>query len=421
MNDISENKISIIMPTYNRGYIIQRAIESIVNQTYRNWELFVVDDGSNDDTKQKVEWFADERIKYIGLNENKGACFARNVGIDQGDGDYFAFLDSDNVWDVRYLEMRLLSLRQYPASVGGCFGDTEIKQDNETIEIFPNLPKGFTVGESDNRKLISCMLYNNVMDTNTVVLSKECVRSIDGFCEHLNRLQDWEYFFRILKDSGYKIEYVKDCYVINYRQEDSISMPQNDSDYWSSRLFFMKQYRDVYEAYQCWDEALWHVYMQIYPDLTACALSEFLNIMDSKEEMIDFLNISRRKLIKHTILLDLYERWMWIKTSGVDIIEGLRSAGYTRIIIYGYGRLGKILHKEISNSGLEVVCVIDKAASSENSCEVPVCEPDAMLPPCDVIIVTVVTEYNEIKKQYNRVQPVISFADMIEKAEKLIM
>lgn len=89
-------KISVILPTYNRGWCIERAINSVVNQTYNNWELIIIDDGSIDETKKIVtSFFNDDRIKYF-FQENKGVNFARNKGIDLSIGDLIILLDSDD-------------------------------------------------------------------------------------------------------------------------------------------------------------------------------------------------------------------------------------------------------------------------------------------------------------------------------------
>ena len=78
---IDNNKISIIIPTYNRAKLILYILKSILNQSYRNIETIIVDDNSSDNTKEKLNMINDTRIRYIKLRKNRGACFARNIGI----------------------------------------------------------------------------------------------------------------------------------------------------------------------------------------------------------------------------------------------------------------------------------------------------------------------------------------------------
>jgi len=104
-----KDKVSIIMATYNRGYCIGRAIQSIVNQTYPNWELMVVDDGSSDNTDEVVQELQDKdsRIRYLKLEKNLGCSGARNEAMKICTGDYITFLDSDDEYDSTKIEKQV--------------------------------------------------------------------------------------------------------------------------------------------------------------------------------------------------------------------------------------------------------------------------------------------------------------------------
>lgn len=95
-------KFSIILPTFNRSYILWKAIQSVVNQTYPYWELIVIDDGSTDSTYKMVREFKDDRIKYFYEN-NGGPCVARNKGLEYTRGDWICYLDNDNEYREDYL------------------------------------------------------------------------------------------------------------------------------------------------------------------------------------------------------------------------------------------------------------------------------------------------------------------------------
>ena len=90
--------VSVIIPTYNRAYLIDRSIQSVLNQTYQDFELIVVDDGSTDNTEDIIRQFQekDKRIKYIKYDKNKGGSAARNTGIKNSVRKYIAFQDSDD-------------------------------------------------------------------------------------------------------------------------------------------------------------------------------------------------------------------------------------------------------------------------------------------------------------------------------------
>ncbi len=105
-------KVSIIMPAYNCELYIEAAIRSVINQTHTNWELFVIDDGSKDLTCDIVNKLVikDDRIKLIKNTHNMGVAKTRNRGLDMCQGDYVAFLDSDDVWHAEKLEKQLIKM-----------------------------------------------------------------------------------------------------------------------------------------------------------------------------------------------------------------------------------------------------------------------------------------------------------------------
>lgn len=106
---MNEKLVSIIMPTYNCAKFIEETILSVLNQTYKNWELLISDDCSTDNTQEIVEKYSknDLRIKYNKLKENVGAAMARNDAMERANGYYMAFLDSDDLWDNDKLKLQI--------------------------------------------------------------------------------------------------------------------------------------------------------------------------------------------------------------------------------------------------------------------------------------------------------------------------
>ena len=118
---MNENKplVSIILPTYNRAEIVGNAIESALNQSYKNIEIIIVDDGSKDDTEKVVNDFKEntDKITYIKHEDNKGQAAAENTGVKLSNGQYIAFLDSDTVWLPKKIEKQLNKLVNSPDNV----------------------------------------------------------------------------------------------------------------------------------------------------------------------------------------------------------------------------------------------------------------------------------------------------------------
>src|SRR5687767_8549903 len=104
--------VSVIIPTYNRGYIIKPTIESVLAQTYGNFEIIVVDDGSTDDTRTVIEQFG-ARVRYL-YQPNAGLAAARNTGLGAARGEFIAFQDSDDTWVPWKLEAQMALMRHIP-------------------------------------------------------------------------------------------------------------------------------------------------------------------------------------------------------------------------------------------------------------------------------------------------------------------
>lgn len=102
-----EGMVSIIMPSWNTGRLIAESIQSVIDQTYPNWELLIVDDCSTDNTDEVVEKFHDERIRYFHNESNSGAALTRNHALQKARGEWIAFLDSDDLWMPEKLEHQL--------------------------------------------------------------------------------------------------------------------------------------------------------------------------------------------------------------------------------------------------------------------------------------------------------------------------
>ena len=107
--------VSIIMPSYNCEKYIEESIQSVINQTYPNWELLVVDDCSTDHTAEIIRRCSelDSRVHGYYLKENSGAAAARNFAIERAKGEYMAFLDSDDLWDPEKLEKQVSFMEEY--------------------------------------------------------------------------------------------------------------------------------------------------------------------------------------------------------------------------------------------------------------------------------------------------------------------
>ena len=137
METTKQPLITVVMPNYNGRRFVEQAIDSVLNQTYSNFELLVVDDCSKDDSLQLIQQKAqsDDRIRIIALEHNAGVANARNVGIKEAKGEFIALLDNDDLWTEDKLE-RQLALAQKGADIVYCSYDFIDEQNNSIKKPF---------------------------------------------------------------------------------------------------------------------------------------------------------------------------------------------------------------------------------------------------------------------------------------------
>lgn len=167
--------ISIITPTYNCGKFIEETIQSVLNQTYTNWEMIIVDDCSTDNTKEVVEKYVkiDSRIKYFLLENNSGAAVSRTKAMELANGNYIAFLDSDDLWLPNKLEAQLKFMKEN----NYLFTCTDYEQIDENGNSLNRVIK--TKFKTDyNGVLLTCPVGNSTVMYNVDKLGKFIVPNI---------------------------------------------------------------------------------------------------------------------------------------------------------------------------------------------------------------------------------------------------
>lgn len=211
--------VSVVIPTYNRAHLTGRAIRSVLNQTYHDFEIIVVDDGSTDNTEEVIKKIQeqDKRIRYIQHEKNKGAAAARNTGIKAAQGEYIAFQDSDDEWLPEKLEKQMKAFATAPAGVGVVYTGHWRIEDNKKIYMPSSM---VTQKEGNIHKELLKEGFGFVI-TPSAVIRKKCFEKSGMFDENLPRLQEWELFIRVSK--YYKFKCIDEPLVNSYCKSDSIS------------------------------------------------------------------------------------------------------------------------------------------------------------------------------------------------------
>lgn len=131
-----QDLVSVIMPSYNTAQYIKESIDSVINQSYKNWELIIVDDCSTDNTDEVVEGISDDRIRYIKNEKNSGAAISRNKALREAKGRWIAFLDSDDLWMPEKLEKQLTFMENNNYSFSyTCYEEIDMKGNKTNVHI----------------------------------------------------------------------------------------------------------------------------------------------------------------------------------------------------------------------------------------------------------------------------------------------
>ena len=184
--------ISVVIPTHNRAAILLEAVESVLKQTYQNFEILIVDDGSTDNTKGIVKSVDDQRIFYL-FQENAGPAAARNTGIRKAKGEYVAFLDSDDLWHPRKLEKQMDIFRREDGVGLVSTGSTYL--DSEGKCIFKKACRAHDTTEY--LKYLVLSPDKAFTGTPTLLVKKECFAKVGLFDERQLLFEDWDLCFRI--------------------------------------------------------------------------------------------------------------------------------------------------------------------------------------------------------------------------------
>lgn len=159
--------VSIIMPSWNTENYIAKSIQSVIDQTYKNWELIIVDDCSSDHTDEIVASFQDERIIYLKNEQNRGAALTRNKALREAQGEWIAFLDSDDLWEPQKLEYQIRFMKKNNL-IFSYHEYEKIDEKSRPLNIFVSGPEIVTKRKMYNYGYPGCLtfMYNaNAMGT----------------------------------------------------------------------------------------------------------------------------------------------------------------------------------------------------------------------------------------------------------------
>lgn len=243
--------VSIIMPAYNAENFISESIESVIGQTYANWELIIVDDGSTDNTRNVVLRYInrDTRIHYF-FQENARQAKARNTGIKNSKGDIIAFLDADDLWLPQKLELSLKEF--YNGEQDVLFTDAYIFNNSTQLSHYENLPNINIVAKTyHGDEGLNAFLYENRIPILTAIVTRESILNVNCFREeNKGGTEDYELWLNLLANNH--IIRGTDLKLSLYRIHSNSTTATNNMDVNVIKMFsrFFTEYPNLKSKYK---------------------------------------------------------------------------------------------------------------------------------------------------------------------------
>lgn len=403
--------ISAIITTHNRKYEVRRALDSVYSQTEMPDEIILVDDHSSDGTKEYIDFFEFNNLKYIELVDGNGPIgpgVARNIGIQAAQSEYVAFLDSDNEWNADKIK---------------CFKKKLV--DNVAIDVLysrytilnktSRLPQPHDLGNvfGDNHR--DRAILQNCFDASSTIIRKSLLDRVGGYSDEYTTNIDWELSLRLCCNKELTIGFIDDILSTNDVMYNSLS--NNRELEIEERVEIICRYKEIIkEIDKKYTGFFYDNYLKdesIYMDKRD-AISKLIVKTSNDEEFIKEIISAQideeeklsNQLNRKNSFYSLLFRWLDNKTKGINTVaDNLIKKDIHSVAIYGAGNHGKLLAQELIGSAVEVNYFIDKNdnknvgvfSNTDKAVEVKVYKLDSDLPTVDAVIVTPYLEIATIR------------------------
>ena len=277
--------VSVIIPAFNDAQHIRQSIQSVLAQTFEDWDLIVVDDGSTDETAAVAGSFSDSRIRCV-RQQNGGQASARNTGITNTHGEFVAFLDADDLWLPEKLDRQIEIAHQTGAGIVYCDGYVFFDSGNdERSDFFAIVP-----GLNDGATMVTLLYQYNRIATLSAMVSRNVIESVGLFDESrlFQNCEDYELWLRLAR-AGHTFYGMPDK-LMRYRRHGS-STTHRDSKMLRPMIEVVKKHSDAV------DEKTAHTRIRnLYRDLITALIAED-DLADARQAMREFAAWDRNGMI----------------------------------------------------------------------------------------------------------------------------
>ena len=243
-------KISVVIPLYNKQNCIRETLNSVFNQSYTDFEVLVVDDGSTDDSLEVVKEFSDKRLRII-EKPNSGVSATRNVGIAAASNDWIAFLDADDVWTSFHLETLVKLHDRFPNAEVLCSNYEKFSSNENYVDKLEKIEQKMNcfIVEDYYERLLS---GKHVIWSSTAVVRKDCFEKVGGFNERLIKGEDLELWGRLFESfTMVQTEFVTAFYRLDPTDGNAtkkVSLVKKYAVYYYKPQLWKSSYKSMFEC-----------------------------------------------------------------------------------------------------------------------------------------------------------------------------
>lgn len=306
-------KVSVVIPAYNAITYLPETVESVIKQTFTDFEVLIIDDGSSDHIVQWVSEIRDQRVKLIS-QENQGLPGARNTGIAQAQGEYIAFLDADDLWEPTKLEKQVRCLDAQPL-VGLVHTPMFLVDEH-------GKSTGRVMGSNAEGDVWQQLVIKNVIACPSVMVRRCCFETVGLFDRSLRSLEDWDMWIRIA--TRYQFAVIKEP-LAYYRQLPS-SMSKN------CQVMEQAFHLVIGKAFKSVPSELLYLKNQSYGYANLCLAWKALQ---SKDRDYKLASHFCQQAISHYPQLRF--SWEYIRLSlAIATLQGFGQERYSRVLTFAY-------------------------------------------------------------------------------------
>lgn len=400
-------KVSIIASVYNSEEYLREMLDSIICQTYHDWEFIIIDDASTDNTWHILQENTDPRIHCYRNKVNKGLTANLNVALGYAKGEYIARMDGDDIAHENRLEKQVCFMDQHPEIVlAGCW-----------IKCFGNSHELIKTPVDDKDIRIALLFNSAIMHPTFIFRRKTVLENGVLYNEKLRYAQDYNFTYRCSKIG--RLGNVPEA-LLRYRVDDNqISVAKRDIQRRCADISRKEILNDMGINLVQTDFTIWSAMCMGNRRFVKKHQQELFSIiqkiLNANKRLVSYNQIDLERVMearvsrcissegKNTVATDKYFRlftlmtqWMKKKQMGKQVGGWLEKRGFKHIAIYGMGDVGECLALELSDSNIEVDYGIDQNAEIQ-SCLDKIYSLDTELPAVDAIIVTPVTSFVKIR------------------------